>query len=82
MIWSKKTFEKDAFFDPKIGLFATKWAQMGSIGGYKRANFRFLRVLDPSGVELMQKKLENFWLILAQKDLEKFQAWAQKNRPK
>ena len=30
---------------------------MGSTGGVYRVNFRFLRVPDPLGVEIMQKKM-------------------------
>ena len=87
MIWNKFFFEKNAFFDPKNGLFAHKLGQNGVHWGVYRVNFGFLRVPDPSGLEIMQIFLEKkFWPILAQKDLEKFRAWGQKktdqNRPK
>ena len=45
MIWSKKKFfEKNAFFDPKIGLFAHKMGQNGVHWGVYRVNFGVLRV--------------------------------------
>ena len=68
-------FEKNVFFDPKIGLFAHKFGKNGvHWGSVYRVNFGFLRFPDPLGVEIMQKILlgKNFWPILAQKDLEKF----------
>ena len=53
---SKCIFEKNAFFDPKIGLFTHKMGQNGVHWGVYRVNFGFLRVPDPLGVEIMQKK--------------------------
>ena len=85
MIWSKIFFEKNGFFDPKIGLFAHKLGQNGVHWGVYRVNFGFLRVPDPLGVEIMQIKffLEKcFWPFLAQKDLDKFRAWPPQNRLK
>ena len=65
MIWSN-FFEKDAlFFYPKIGLFAHELGQNGVHWGVYRVNFGFLRVPDPLGVEIMQKKISKkiglFW---------------------
>ena len=74
-----KFFEKNAFFDPKIGLFAHKLGQNGVHWVVYRVNFRFLRVPDPWGVEIMQKNFALFW---PKKDLEKIWARGQKNRPK
>ena len=51
MILSKKKF------DPKTGLFAHKLGQNGVHRGIERVNFGFLRVPDPLGVEIMQKKI-------------------------
>ena len=82
---TKIHFEKNAFFfDPNIGLFAHKLGQNRVHWGVYRVNFGFLRVPDPSGVEIMQKKFwEKIWPILGQKDLEKFRACPpQRNRPK
>ena len=79
-------FEKNAFFDPKIGLFAHKLGQNGVHWGVYRVNFGFLRVPDPLGVEIMQIKKnwkKNLGLFWPKKDLEKFRAWPPpKHRPK
>ena len=79
MIWNKIFFEENAFFDPKIGHFAHKMGQNGVHWGVYRVNFGFLRVPDPLRVEIMQIKSffeKKIWPFLAQKDLEKFRAWA------
>ena len=79
MILSKKNFfDKNVFFDPKIGLFAHKLGQNGVHWGVYRVKFGFLRVPDPLGVEIKQiKKIgkKNFGLFWPKKDLDKFRAW-------
>ena len=78
---SKKIFfEKNVFFDPKIGLFAHKLGQ----NGVYRVNFGFLRVPDPLGAEIMQKKIcfEKILAYFGPKGLRKISGLAPpKNRP-
>ena len=71
---SQNFFEKNAFFDPKIGLFAHKLGQNGVHWGVYRVNFGFLRVPEPLGDEIMQINFlgKKFWPFLAQKDLKNF----------
>ena len=84
----QKKLRKNAFFftTKSAFFFAHKLGQNGVHWGVYTVNFGVLRVPDPLGVEIMQKKIEKkIWPILAEKDLEKFLAWAQKlnqNRPK
>ena len=82
---SKFFFEKNAFFDPKIGLFPHKLGQIGVHWGVYRVNFGFLRVPDPLGVEIMQKKIffGNFLAFFGPKGLRKISGLGPpKNRPK
>ena len=41
VIWGKKNFEKNAFFDPKMAQNGHKMAQPGPVGGPQRVNLGF-----------------------------------------
>ena len=87
---AKCIFEKNAFFDPKIGLFTHKIGQIGVHWVVYGVDFGFLRVPDPLGVKIMQVNFfvekNFFWPFLAQKGLRKILGLGPKkmdqNRPK
>ena len=79
MIRSKLFFEKNVVLTPNWPKMPTKWAQMGV---YK-VNFGVLRVPDPLGVEIMQKKFgKNFGLFWPKRTEKNFGPGPKKNRPK